>query len=143
MCPGQANTLFSGNARGCRLQVALRLRVTGHDIPMLCYAMRFPGREFVFLACFLTGSSNAQAPPSWEGEVVYHIFTRSFRDSNGDGKGDFKGITEGLAAIQRLGCTAIMLNPVVKSRVYHNYFADDMMATDPAYGTIGDFRAMV
>ncbi|MHB8636119.1 MAG: alpha-amylase family glycosyl hydrolase [Fimbriimonadaceae bacterium] len=91
----------------------------------------------------MAASPPSQARPSWEGEVVYHIFARSFRDSNGDGNGDFKGIVQGLATIQKLGCTAIMINPVAKSRVYHNYFADDMMATDAAYGTLADFRAMV
>ncbi|HLK17161.1 MAG TPA: alpha-amylase family glycosyl hydrolase [Fimbriimonadaceae bacterium] len=108
--------------------------------------MRFRWREFVFLSLFslsVTGLAAPSARPGWEGDVVYHIFVRSYRDSNGDGKGDFKGIIQGLPAIQKLGCTAIMLNPVAKSRVYHNYFADDMMATDPAYGSIADFRAMI
>lgn len=79
----------------------------------------------------------------WESEIVYHIFVRSFRDSNGDGHGDFQGIVQGLDTIQKLGCTAILLSPVVKSRCYHNYFADDLKDTDPRFGTLADFRAMV
>lgn len=105
--------------------------------------MRIRWREFVFLGLLTVSSLSLGASRNWEGEVVYHIFPRSYRDSNGDGIGDFKGIVQGLPTIQRLGCTAIMLNPVAKSRVYHNYFADDMMATDPAFGSLSDFRAML
>ena len=110
---------------------------------MLSLTMRKRWRNFVFLTCAVAVSPIAGARGNWEGEVVYHIFARSYRDGNGDGKGDFKGIAQGLSTIQKLGCTAIMINPVAKSRVYHNYFADDMMATDPAYGTLADFRMMV
>lgn len=84
-----------------------------------------------------------QTPGPWEGEVLYQIFPRSFRDSNGDGNGDFRGIMQGLDHIQELGCTAILLNPIYKARVYHNYFADDWFDTDPKFGTLQDFRDLV
>ena len=79
----------------------------------------------------------------WEGEIVYHIFPRSFRDSDGDRIGDFRGITAALPTIDSLGCTAILLAPVVAARVYHNYFADDFFAVDPSLGSLDDFRTMV
>ncbi len=83
------------------------------------------------------------APSSWEGEVFYQVFPRSFRDSNGDRIGDLNGIRQGLTAIKKLGCTAILLNPIQKSRVYHNYFPDDFVAIDPSFGSLGDFRRLV
>ncbi len=85
----------------------------------------------------------AQSQTNWEGQVMYHIFPRSFRDSNGDHIGDFKGITQGLDAIQKLGCTMIMLNPIFNSKVYHNYFVDDFFSVDPTLGSMDDFRNMV
>lgn len=78
----------------------------------------------------------------WESEVVYQIFPRSFRDSNGDRIGDFKGIEQGLDSIVKLGATTILLNPVWKSRTYHNYFSDDWFAVDPEFGTTDDFREL-
>ncbi len=75
--------------------------------------------------------------------VVYHIFQRSFRDSNGDGHGDLNGITASLPYLQSLGVTAILLTPLYPSRVYHNYFATSFEGIDPAYGTMEDFRRLV
>ena len=80
---------------------------------------------------------------SWEDEVFYQIFPRSYRDSNGDGIGDFRGIEAGLPAIQKLGATAILINPIQKARVYHNYFADDWFDVDPTFGTLADVDHLV
>ncbi len=50
--------------------------------------------------------------PWWNNTVFYEIFVRSFRDSNGDGIGDFNGITEKLDYLQNLGVKGIWLMPV-------------------------------
>jgi alpha-amylase len=84
-----------------------------------------------------------QAESRWEGEIVYHIFPRSYRDSDGDRIGDFRGIAASLATIDSLGCTAILLAPVVDARVYHDYFADDLFAVDRSFGSLDDFRTLV
>ena len=76
-------------------------------------------------------------------EVVYHIFLRSYRDSNGDGHGDLRGVQQSLPYLQSLGVTAILLTPLYPSRVYHNYFATDFVGIDPRYGTMDDYRALV
>lgn len=76
-------------------------------------------------------------------EVVYHIFTRSFRDSNGDGHGDLNGVTDSIPYLRSLGVTAVLLTPLYPSRVYHNYFATDFAGIDPEFGTMEDFRRMV
>lgn len=82
---------------------------------------------------------NAQA----NGEVMYHVFQRSFFDSNGDGHGDLKGINQKLDYLQELGITTILLTPLYQSDFYHNYFATDFEKIDPAYGTFDDYAAMV
>lgn len=86
--------------------------------------------------------AKAQADPLDEA-VVYHIFQRSFRDSNGDGHGDLNGITASLPYLQSLGVDTILLTPLYPSRVYHNYFATSFEGIDPAYGTMDDFRRLV
>lgn len=78
-----------------------------------------------------------------EGEVVYHIFQRSFRDSNGDGHGDLEGVRQSLPYLETLGVTAIMMTPLYPSRTYHNYFATDFEGIDPRYGTRDDLQRLI
>ena len=51
----------------------------------------------------------------WQEVVVYQIYPRSFKDSNGDGIGDLRGIIEKLDYLHTLGIGAIWLSPVYKS----------------------------
>lgn len=90
-------------------------------------------------AALLALTVSAAPTPSWEKEVVYQIFPRSFYDSDGDRIGDLKGIAAKLDYLKGLGVTAILLNPIVASRAYHNYFADDFFSVEPKYGTNRDF----
>ncbi|WP_301750682.1 alpha-amylase family glycosyl hydrolase [uncultured Erythrobacter sp.] len=76
-------------------------------------------------------------------EVVYHIFHRSFRDSNGDGHGDLEGVRQSLPYLETLGVTAILMTPLYPSRVYHNYFATDFEGIDPRYGTRADLQRLI
>jgi glycosidase len=84
----------------------------------------------------------AAAPAALDDEAFYQIFTRSMRDSNGDGEGDLKGIEQSLPYLQRLGVTSILLTPIQPSPFYHNYFPDKPQGVDPAYGTMADFRSL-
>lgn len=54
-------------------------------------------------------------PKWWKEAVVYQIYPRSFKDSNGDGVGDLRGIIEKLDYIKSLGVTAVWLNPIYES----------------------------
>ena len=85
----------------------------------------------------------AASPAQLDKEVFYQIFTRSMRDSNGDGEGDLKGIEESLPYLQRLGVTSILLTPLYPSDFYHNYFASSFKGVDPEFGTMKDFRNLV
>ena len=76
-------------------------------------------------------------------EVIYHVFQRSFYDSNGDGQGDLPGLTEKLGELQDLGATSLQLLPLYQSSFYHNYFASDFKKIDPRFGTTEDFLTLV
>lgn len=99
-------------------------------------------RALASLAC-LAATMSCYADHPWNKEVFYQIFPRSFRDSNGDGIGDFNGITQGLGYLKDLGVTAVLINPIFKARVYHNYFADDFFSPDPGFGTMDEWKSMV
>ncbi|HEY4197614.1 MAG TPA: alpha-amylase family glycosyl hydrolase, partial [Mucilaginibacter sp.] len=76
-------------------------------------------------------------------EIIYHIFQRSFYDSNGDQHGDLNGIRQKLDYLQQLGVTAILLTPLYESVFYHNYFSSDFKKIDPKYGTMEDYLALI
>lgn len=76
-------------------------------------------------------------------EVFYHIFMRSFRDSNGDRQGDLRGLIDSLDYLTSLGVTSILLTPLQPSPFYHNYFATDFEGIDPGFGTMEDYFAFV
>ena len=76
-------------------------------------------------------------------EVFYHIFVRSFRDSDGDDEGDLRGITESLDYLEDLGVTSLLLTPLYPSRFYHNYFADNFEGIDVEFGDMDDFAELV
>ncbi len=76
-------------------------------------------------------------------EVIYHVFQRSFFDSNGDGHGDLKGMQVKLDYLQELGVTSILLTPLYQSEFYHNYFATDFEKIDQEYGSMEDYLALV
>lgn len=76
-------------------------------------------------------------------EVIYHVFQRSFFDSDGDRHGDLNGLRQKLSYLQELGVTAIQLTPLYESVYYHNYFAKDFYRIDPRYGTLKDYLALV
>jgi glycosidase len=107
-------------------------------------------RSFVIaicLACFsffyAFAQSKADSRHGEREEIIYHLFQRSFYDSNGDMQGDLNGIRLKLDYLQKLGVTAILLTPLYQSPFYHNYFADDFKKIDPTYGTLRDYLALV
>ncbi|MBD3582488.1 alpha-amylase family glycosyl hydrolase [Flavobacterium selenitireducens] len=78
-----------------------------------------------------------------QNEVFYHVFQRSFFDSDGDRHGDLKGIHQKLDYFEELGVNTILLTPLYVSDFYHNYFASDFEKIDPEYGTMDDYLLLV
>lgn len=76
-------------------------------------------------------------------EVIYHVFQRSFFDSNGDGHGDLRGMEQKLDYLQDLGVTSILLMPLYQSAFYHNYFATDFEKIDKEFGDMDEYLSLV
>ena len=75
--------------------------------------------------------------------TCYEVFVRSFYDSNGDGIGDLRGLTQKLDYIQKLGADCVWLMPVAESPSYHGYDVTDYYKVESDYGTNDDFKAFV
>ena len=75
----------------------------------------------------------------WKESIFYQVYPRSFKDTNGDGIGDLKGLIQQLDYIQQLGVTAIWLNPIFTSpQVDNGYDVSDYYTIDPIFGTVED-----
>ncbi|MCL5670633.1 MAG: maltose alpha-D-glucosyltransferase [Acidobacteria bacterium] len=76
--------------------------------------------------------------------IVYELHVRAYHDSNGDGIGDFRGLTQKLDHIQGLGATAIWLLPFYPSPLKDDgYDISDYLSVHPSYGTLEDFQAFL
>lgn len=80
----------------------------------------------------------------WKEAIIYQIYPRSFKDTNGDGVGDLQGIIEKLDYIKSLGVTAVWLNPIYSSPNDDNgYDVSDYRDIMKDFGTMEDFNAML
>ena len=80
----------------------------------------------------------------WRDAVIYQIYPRSFRDSDGDGVGDLAGIVEGLDHIAALGVDALWLSPIFTSPMADfGYDVASYTDVDPTFGTIDDLDRLV
>ena len=80
----------------------------------------------------------------WKEGVLYQIYPQSFKDTNGDGFGDFGGVIEQLDYIESLGVTMVWMNPFFESPLVDNgYDVSDYRAIHPRYGTMEDFQEML
>lgn len=82
---------------------------------------------------------------SWAKEmVVYQIWPRSFKDSNGDGIGDINGVISKLDYLQDLGINCIWFSPLYKSpQKDYGYDISDYYSIAPEYGTMDDFKKLI
>lgn len=80
----------------------------------------------------------------WKEAIVYQIYPRSFKDSNGDGVGDLQGITSKLDYIQSLGVDAVWLNPIYKTpNDDGGYDISDYYSIQPEFGSMRDFDELL
>ena len=80
----------------------------------------------------------------WESGVVYQVYPRSFRDTDGDGVGDLRGVTEKLGYLAWLGADAVWLSPFYPSPMADfGYDISDYTGVHPVFGTLEDFDALV
>ena len=98
--------------------------------------------------CAPASNAPSTAAPWWRDRVFYEVFVRSFADSDGDGIGDLRGLTERLdylndgdpSTTDDLGVTGIWLMPIAESPSYHGYDVTDYLSVEGDYGTAEDFH---
>ena len=79
-----------------------------------------------------------------KGKVVYQIYPKSYKDTTGNGIGDFRGIIEKIPYLAKLGVDMVWLNPFYPSPQRDNgYDISDYMAVDSLFGDMVDFEEMV
>ena len=82
--------------------------------------------------------------PWWRDAVLYQVYPRSLADSDGDGVGDLRGITDRLDHVAELGADGIWLSPFYRSPwADGGYDVSDFRDVDPLLGTLADFDTMV
>ncbi|QNI31971.1 alpha-glucosidase [Alloacidobacterium dinghuense] len=87
---------------------------------------------------------NGYEPKWWKEAVVYQVYPRSFKDSNGDGIGDLAGITSKLDYLQKLGVNVIWLSPHFDSpNVDGGYDIRDYRKVMAEFGTMSDFDTLL
>ena len=80
----------------------------------------------------------------FKNKVVYQIYTKSFRDSNGDGLGDIRGVIEKLDYLEELGVDYLWMTPFFKSPLHDNgYDIADYRSIDPVFGTMEDVEELI
>ncbi len=80
----------------------------------------------------------------WKEGIIYQIYPRSFKDTNGDGIGDLRGVIEKLDYIESLGVTMVWVNPFFDSPMVDNgYDVRDYRAILPEFGTMEDFNELL
>src|SRR5689334_10159379 len=85
--------------------------------------------------------SNSEARGWYKDAIIYEAHVRAFLDSNADGIGDFRGLSQKLDYLCDLGVTAIWLLPFYPSPLRDDgYDIADYYAINPIYGTLREFR---
>jgi alpha-glucosidase len=80
----------------------------------------------------------------WRGAVIYQVYPRSFRDSDGDGIGDLHGLLQGMSHVAALGVDALWICPVYASPgADFGYDVSDHTAVAPEFGGVADLDAVI
>ncbi|KAI4491482.1 hypothetical protein M0804_002874 [Polistes exclamans] len=100
--------------------------------------------RIVFLGVCLISVALAANNDWYRNSLIYQIYPRSFKDSNGDGIGDLNGITSKLEHIADIGADALWLSPIFTSpQADFGYDISNFTDINPEYGTLADFDRLV
>jgi alpha-glucosidase len=87
---------------------------------------------------------SAERQPWWHGAVIYQLYVRSWRDANGDGIGDLRGIIDRLDHLSWLGVDGIWLSPTMPSPdADWGYDVSDYTGVHPELGTLADLDELI
>lgn len=107
-------------------------------------------RLLLIIICIISATDNLSIVAGltndqwWRKTVFYQIYPRSFKDSNGDGIGDLKGITSKLDHLKATGIDATWLSPIFQSpMIDFGYDISDYKAIHAEYGTMDDFHELI
>ncbi len=103
-------------------------------VTLLSFAAAIPAQQLI----------NGYEPKWWKQAVVYQIYPRSFKDSNGDGIGDLPGIISKLDYLQKLGVNVVWLSPYFDSpNIDGGYDIRDYRKVMSEFGTMADFDTLL
>jgi alpha-glucosidase len=89
-------------------------------------------------------NARTAGPHWWHGSTLYQVYVRSWRDSDGDGYGDLRGVIAGLDYLAWLGVDGIWLSPTMPSPDHDwGYDVSDYLAVHPQLGTLEDLDELV
>ncbi len=89
-------------------------------------------------------AAHSALPAGWEHGAFMEIFVRAWRDTDGDGIGDLRGVTQSLDYLRDLGIRGIWLMPIMKNADGdHGYATTDHRAIAPEYGRLADFDELI
>ncbi|XP_052276768.1 maltase A2-like isoform X2 [Dreissena polymorpha] len=111
------------------------------------------GIAVVACVTFLFPAVRTTVPPTetptttltwWQTTIIYQVYPRSFRDSNGDGVGDLKGVIEKLSYFNDLGVGAVWLSPFFTSPMRDfGYDVSNYTEVDKIFGNMADFDELI
>jgi len=112
------------------------------------YISRFKIISILFITSFMASekltAQNNNNKKWWKESIVYQIYPRSFKDTDGDGVGDLKGIISKLDYIKSLGIDVVWLNPMFSSPNDDNgYDISDYEGIMKEFGTMQDFDELL
>ncbi len=89
-------------------------------------------------------TTSSGLPEGWQHGAFMEIFVRAYKDTNGDGIGDLKGVTQSLDYLKDLGIKGIWLMPITRSADGdHGYATTDFRGIEPVYGSLADFDELI
>lgn len=106
----------------------------------------FPLLGFVLILCVCLVSPQEEEDESewWRHATFYQVYPRSFKDSDGDGVGDLRGITSKIPYLKSIGIDAIWLSPMFESPMVDNgYDVSDFRQIHHEFGTMEDYDEMI